>query len=124
MNIPNVIACIRNASKAKKKKTTILASKNVLRFLHILYLNNFILGYSSIVNYKVNIFLRYTKKGNVILNFKNVSKPSYNVYFSHTDLWKFDKSLGFVILSTSQGVITHKTALSKGLGGKVLCIII
>lgn len=124
MNIPNAIACIRNASKANKKKTTITASKNILRFLDVLQTNNFIAGYSLVINCKVSIFLRYTHKGGVILSLKNISKTSYNIYLSHADLWKFDKSLGLIILSTSQGMITHKTALTKCLGGKVLCYIL
>ncbi|KAG5178488.1 ribosomal protein S8 [Tribonema minus] len=58
-----------------------------------------------------------------ILSLKHISKPSKNIYFSSQDLWIFDRSLGLIILNTSHGIMSHKTALSKNLGGQALCYI-
>ena len=123
MNIPNLITLIRNAIKANKPKITVKTSKKTLNFLEVLVQNRYILTYSHDSQRKVHIYLDFTIKKNKILSFIHLSKPSRSVYFSCQDLRQFDRSLGLIILNTSKGIISHKTALAKGLGGEALCYI-
>jgi ribosomal protein S8 len=39
------------------------------------------------------------------------------------EIKKFCKNHGFYIISTSAGLLTHREALEKGLGGKVIFFI-
>ena len=50
-----------------------------------------------------------------------VSRPSRRVYLPNRALWGFaDSTVGCLILSTSQGVLTQREARKRGLGGEVL----
>ena len=115
MNFLNT--AIRNALKANKLKTTVKASKNIIVILNILKHYHYIYDYEILKNNKVCIFLNYSK-------FKpSISSITYfaqSLSFSNQDLWKFDKDLGLLILTTSYGVLTHKEALKKKIGGKAL----
>lgn len=124
MNITKLIVIIRNAIKANKRKITVISSKKVKPFLEILYKEKYIAGYTVIDSRTLAIFFNYTYKKNKILSFKHVSRSSRPVYFSYQDLCKFSKSLYTIILSTSQGVMTHKSALTRICGGEVLCILL
>jgi small subunit ribosomal protein S8 len=123
MNITDLITIIRNAVKTNKNKIIVPSSKKINPFLEILCEEGYIAGYTKVSSLKTAIFFNYTYKKSKILIFKHVSKPSRPVYISYQDLWKFNKSLSTLILSTSYGIISHRTALIRLCGGKVLCIL-
>ena len=52
---------------------------------------------------------------------QRVSTPGRRVYVGKDEIPKVLAGLGINILSTSQGVVTGKTAREKGIGGEVLC---
>lgn len=122
MNIPNLITLIKNGNIAKKSKITVKVSKKYLKFLDILVKSNYIASYSPSFNGYIYVFLDINNKK--ILSFNHVSKPSLSFYYSYKDLWKFNKDLGLLILNTSYGIISHKTALYKGVGGEFLAYIV
>lgn len=123
MSISNLISALNNAIKANKTCTYHKASKQNIDFLKVMVKNNFIYGYSLHSSKTVKIFV-YPRRKNPFLHLSSLSKPSFPIYLSHKDLWKFDKTLSLIILTTSKGFITHKTALSKGLGGKALALLV
>lgn len=123
MSVSNLISALNNAIKANKTYTYHKASQENLGFLKVLTENNFIYGYSSVSEQKVKIFL-YPLKKNPFLSLNSLSKSSFPVYMSFKDLIKYDKTLTLIILSTSQGLISHKTALRKGYGGKALALLV
>lgn len=123
MNIPNLISLLRNAIKANKTKIIVKASKKTLNFLEVLVINKYILSYSQDCPQKIIIYLDFTINKNKILSFIILSKYSQDYYFSCQDLKQFESSLGLILLTTSKGIISHKTALKKGLGGQGLCYI-
>jgi small subunit ribosomal protein S8 len=123
MNITKLITIIRNAIKANKNKITVTSSKKVIPFLEVLSIEKYIAGYTVVNSRTLAIFFNYNYKKNKILSFKHVSTSSRPVYFSYQDLCKFNKSLHTIILNTSKGVISHKSALIQICGGEVLCIL-
>jgi small subunit ribosomal protein S8 len=124
MSLPNLIANIRNATKANKSKTKVKITKINLNFLEILRQHKFISGYLRTQDNKVIVFLKYAFNKPCILNLVNLRKTTCPLCYSFSDLCKFNKNLGFVILTTSKGIITHKTALKRGVGGMALAYII
>jgi small subunit ribosomal protein S8 len=124
MHFSKLITFIRNGLITNKEKIVVPLSKKVLPFLEVLYKENYIRGFKKISSKEIEIHFCFTYQRNRILSFKSISKPSRAIYFSLQDLWKFEKSLLTIILSTSQGVITHNSALKKSCGGKVLCILL
>ena len=124
MNIANLISLIKNALKASKPKIMVKFSSSRLNFLKILMENGYILSYQCHMNSTIHIYFNPTYKKNKIWSFKHISKPSRPVFLSASDLWHFDHYNGLVILTTSKGIISHKSALIHCIGGKALCIII
>lgn len=122
MNIPNLISLIRNGIIAKTPKITVKTSKKYCKFLDILVKCNYISSYSPSFNGYSDVFLDLTNKK--ILKFNHTSKPSYSLYYSRMDLQKFDRDLGLLILNTSNGIISHKVALQKGVGGECLAYLV
>ena len=59
----------------------------------------------------------------MISGLKRISKPGLRVYARKTEIPRVLGGLGLVILSTSEGVMSGRQALRKGLGGEVLCYV-
>ena len=70
------------------------------------------------------IDLKYGRsRERVITDLKRVSKPGRRVYARKDRLPRVLGGMGISILSTSNGLITSRTAEEKGVGGEVLCFI-
>lgn len=96
-----------------------------LAFLNILWDEGFILGY-KIENSEpglLKIFLKY-KKGNPVINsIKFIFKPSRNIHYSASQLWKIDSKKNLIILTTPRGLMTIHECKKTHTGGKPLFII-
>ena len=70
------------------------------------------------------IDLKYSRsRERVITDLKRVSKPGRRVYARKDRLPRVLGGMGTAILSTSNGLITSRTAEEKGVGGEVVCFI-
>ena len=68
----------------------------------------------------MTIYLKYYHGRPVIERILRISRPGLRVYKSTKELTPIP-GFGIAILSTSKGVMTHKAAKTKGLGGEVIC---
>jgi small subunit ribosomal protein S8 len=59
----------------------------------------------------------------VITDLKRVSKPGRRVYARKDRLPRVLGGMGTAILSTSNGLITSRTAAERGVGGEVICFV-
>jgi len=59
----------------------------------------------------------------VITNLKRISKPGRRIYARKDRLPRVLGGMGVAILSTSNGLITSRTAQEQGIGGEVICFI-
>lgn len=73
----------------------------------------------------VLVSLKYKGKNRypVLTALKRVSKPGLRVYANHKELPRVLGGLGIAVISTSQGIMTDRSARHNGLGGEVLCYI-
>ena len=70
------------------------------------------------------IDLKYSRsRERVITNLKRVSKPGRRIYARKDRLPRVLGGMGVAILSTSNGLITSRTAQQQGVGGEVICFI-
>jgi small subunit ribosomal protein S8 len=70
------------------------------------------------------IDLKYNRsRERAITNLKRISKPGRRIYARKDRLPRVLGGMGVAILSTSNGLITSKTAEQKGVGGEVICFI-
>jgi small subunit ribosomal protein S8 len=70
------------------------------------------------------IELKYSRsRERAITNLKRISKPGRRIYARKDRLPRVLGGMGVAILSTSNGLITSKTAEAKGIGGEVVAFI-
>jgi small subunit ribosomal protein S8 len=123
--ISDLLTRIRNAAKAKFKSVDIPGSKLKAEMTKVLRDEGYIRNYKFIKDEKqgiIRIYLKYgSDHGNAILGLKRISKPSRRVYVKSKDVKPVLNGIGVAILSTSQGVMTDKSARQNNVGGEILC---
>lgn len=114
---------IKNAYMARKKTITMPFSKINLAVSKVLVREGFLAGIKeSIVEDKRILLadLRYENRRPVMHDAVLVSKPSVRVYCDN-DALKNDRDKTLIsVVSTSQGVMTGREAVKKGIGGELL----
>ena len=117
-----VLSRIQNAERLGKQSfTTTTNSKMIRQVLDILTKEGYIAGYEETEDAKGNT-LTITLSGG--LNKTGVITPNFNV--SVKDFVRFEKrylpakDFGVLILTTNQGIITHKQAKEANTGGKLV----
>jgi small subunit ribosomal protein S8 len=71
----------------------------------------------------LTILLKYFDGKPVIETIQKVSKPGLRIYRGKNELPTVMGGLGVAIVSTSEGVMTERTARAKGYGGEVICVV-
>jgi small subunit ribosomal protein S8 len=119
-----LITIINNEMRNKRECVISPASKLLGRVLRIMQLNGFIGEFEFIDDgragkFKVQLLGRINKCGAV--------KPRFPVKVDGYENWekKFlpSRDVGIMVVSTSQGVIAHREAEEKNLGGRLLAFI-
>jgi small subunit ribosomal protein S8 len=123
--IADMLTRIRNAAKAKFNSVDIPGSTLKTEVAKILKNEGFVRNYKFLKDGKQGILRVYLKYGedqsNVIYGLKRISKPSRRVYVNCKEIKPVYNGMGIVILSTSKGVMTDKTARQEKVGGEILC---
>lgn len=69
----------------------------------------------------IKMDLKYEGRKPVLTDVKIISKPSLHIYVKKSNIPYVLGGRGFVILSTSRGLMIGREARKKGLGGEVIC---
>lgn len=69
----------------------------------------------------LEIELKYDDRMPALSDIKLVSKPSVHHYVAKNRLGRAVSAHGIAIVSTSQGLMTNRDALKKGVGGELIC---
>ena len=119
-----LITIINNEMRNKRECVISPASKLLGRVLRIMQLNGFIGEFEFIDDgrsgkFKVQLLGRINKCGAV--------RPRFPVKYDEFETWekKFlpSRDVGLMVVSTSQGVIAHREAEEKNLGGRLLAFV-
>ncbi|MBL8204932.1 MAG: 30S ribosomal protein S8 [Blastocatellia bacterium] len=123
--IADLLTRIRNAIAAQHPKVDVPHSRLKTEIARILKEEGYITNYTVKTDdhlKTLRIFLRYGTDGeSAISHIQRVSRPSRRVYTPSKQVPKILGGLGINILSTSQGVMTGKSARKANIGGEVLC---
>lgn len=123
--IANFLTSIRNANAKKLEKADVPFSKIKIELAKVLKEEGYIQSYRLMEEHSVpflRVQLRYTEsKDPVIVGIKRISRPGLRVYSKSGAANKVSGGFGVSILSTSQGVMTHRKAKQLNVGGEVLC---
>jgi small subunit ribosomal protein S8 len=123
--IADMLTRIRNANRARHERAVMPTSRLKQEIARILkeegYIRDFHVekgeSYDSLV-----IELKFGRNREaVITDLERVSRPGRRVYAGRDRLPKVLGGMGTAILSTSQGLVTSKTAAERGVGGEVIC---
>ena len=127
-NIGDMLTRLRNASMVQKPYVLVPKSEVTLQIAHLLVTEGFInsLGVSSLNPLFISIELKYLADSGgapVLTNLQRISKPGRRLYVQKDFVPKVLGGIGIVILSTSKGIMTDRTAREHKLGGELLCSI-
>ena len=115
---------IKNAYLANKKQVELPYSKYVESIGQILAQEGYIKNITkNVIDAKPSLTaeLLYRARIAALGDIKIVSKPSVHKYISKNQVKKTLHEYGMSIISTSQGLMTNKTAATKNLGGELIC---
>lgn len=119
-----LITIMNNEMRNKRECVISPASKLLGRVLRIMQLNGFIGEFEFVDDgrsgkFKVQLLGRINKCGAV--------RPRFAVKFDAFETWekKFlpSRDVGLMVVSTSQGVLAHRDAEEKSLGGRLLAFV-
>lgn len=120
--LSQALSNIMNAEKVGKSECVVnVSSKLIKQVLDLMKAHNYISGYELIEDNKGGI-LKIKLAG--AINKCGVIKPRFS--FTNKSLEKYErrylpaKELGFIVVSTSQGLMTHGDARKKKIGGKLI----
>jgi small subunit ribosomal protein S8 len=125
--IADMLARIRNANKALHDTVEMPTSRAKVEIARLLkeegYIRDFRIDDGEQFNTLV-IELKYGRnRERVITDLKRISKPGRRVYARKDRLPRVLGGMGTAILSTSNGVMTSRSAEQKGIGGEVICFV-
>ena len=124
MNNPlaNILSHIQNYERTGKKEiTTSYNSKMIRGVLEIMQDEGYIGSFEELEDSRGN-----SLKINLIgaINKVNVIRPQFQIKLEQFEKfekrWLPAKDFGIIIVSTSQGLMSHKEAKEKGIGGKLI----
>jgi small subunit ribosomal protein S8 len=118
--VTNALNCIMNAKRAGKKFCIVPTSNFLIRLLEVMKKNGYVASYDEehAKNLR-NVRIEFGK-----LNECKAIKPRF--YIAKGELDKYmgrflpARDFGILILSTSKGLMTHKEAIEKGIGGSLI----
>jgi small subunit ribosomal protein S8 len=124
--IADMLARVRNASRAGHKRVDMPVSKLKAEIARILKENYFVHDFKVLDDGRhgvLRIYLKYHEGRPVIRDLQRVSTPGRRRYAGVQELPKVRNGLGMAIISTSQGVMSDKDARKSNVGGEVLAAI-
>lgn len=124
--IADMLTRIRNGQMAKKFSVHVPASKLKQAIAKVLQDEGYIEGSQEIAVDGKNVMevtLKYHDGEPVIGRIDRASKPGLRRYVGKARLPRVDGGTGIAIVSTSQGIMSDRSARKAGLGGEILCIV-
>lgn len=123
--LSNVLSQINNYEKTGRKQVSLKNNSKLIREILVVMKDNMFIGsFNEIKDDKMNK-ITLNLLGNI--NKCGVIKPRFKV--KKGDFEKFEKrflpakDFGILIITTSKGIMTHKEAEEKGVGGKLLAFV-
>ncbi|CAO2589835.1 40S ribosomal protein S15a [Lemmus lemmus] len=116
MNVlADALKSINNAEKRGKRQVLIRpCSKVIVRFLTVMMKHGYIGEFEIIDDHRA---------GKIIVNLTVIS-PRFDVQLKELEKWQNNllpsRQFGFIVLTTSAGIMDHEEARRKHTGGKIL----
>jgi len=119
-----MLTCIRNAALARHRRVDVPMSKLKRSILEVLAQEKYITDFKIIEDSKQNVLRIYLRYGDnnqpMIRKMERISTPGRRVYVKKSEVPRVLGGLGTAIVSTSQGILTGREAIRRGLGGELV----
>jgi len=124
-SIAAMLTRIRNCQAANYVSVKMPSSKLKVAIAKLRKDEGFITEYAVADEAKpeLEITLKYFQGKPVVETIQRVSRPGLRIYKGKDELPKVMGGLGIAIVSTSQGLMTDRTARQNGTGGEVICYV-
>jgi small subunit ribosomal protein S8 len=124
-SLSDLFTRLRNGMRAGHDRVDVPSSKLKESVLKVLEQEGFVSSYRLVEENGrpvLRVGLKYDHEGEPIVSgLERVSRPGRRIYAKADAIPSVLGGLGVSIVSTSQGIVTDKTARAKRLGGEVLC---
>ena len=125
--VSDMLTRIRNANRALHETTTMPSSRMKSEIARLLkdegYINDYRIERGESFDTLV-VELKYGRsRERVITDLRRISKPGRRVYARKDRLPRVLGGMGTAIMSTSNGLVTSRTAQELGVGGEVVCFV-
>jgi small subunit ribosomal protein S8 len=125
--VADMLARIKNANKALHETVEMPASGMKTEIARLLRDEGYIKDYRIEKGESFDtlvIELKFgPKRERIITDLKRISKPGRRVYATKDRLPRVLGGMGTAIMSTSNGLVTSRTAQELGVGGEVVCFV-
>lgn len=124
--VADMLTRIRNAAQAGHRWADMPISKIKVEVARILKENHFVFDYKILddgAHGVLRVYLKYFEGQPVIRHLKRVSRPGLRRYVGASEIPRVRNGMGMTILSTSNGLLSGRTAREQGIGGELLAII-
>jgi small subunit ribosomal protein S8 len=123
--LANALSTIKNAERKGKGRCRIQPSSKIIGgVLSLLKDRGYVGSYEFVDDGKAGIF-QVDLTGNI--NNCGVIKPRYPIKINDLERWESRylpaRDFGLLILTTTEGIISHNDARKKGIGGKLLAYV-
>ncbi|KAI1365201.1 ribosomal protein S8 [Xylaria arbuscula] len=122
MSLPNALNAINNAEKMGKRQVLIRpSSKVIVKFLTVMQKKGYIGEFEQVDDHRSG---KIIVQLNGRINKAGVISPRYNVHLSQLEKWVVKllpaRQFGYVILTTSAGIMDHEEARRRHVSGKII----
>ena len=120
--LADALKTISNAERIGKRDVLVRPSSGtIIRFLKVMQKNGYIENFSRIEDHRSG---KLVVRLNGRLNKCRAISPRYNLKVANLESWVANllpsRQFGVIVLTTSFGILDHKEALKKKIGGKIL----
>lgn len=119
--IANMFTCLRNANLRRQRTVSFPYSRFKLNICKKLEGNNFLTECWVDENKKIiKVKIKYFNKNSSLHEIKRISKISQRIYLNLSQIKKECVGRRTYLISTSRGLLTHREAMDKKVGGELI----
>ena len=126
--IADMLTRIRNAIIARHESVDIPYSNMKFAISKILKEEGYIKNYKTFVDEArkkfLKVYIHYDENNkSVITGLRRISKPGRRQYVGTAEIPRLRKRIGLIVISTSKGIMTDKSAVKNKVGGEPLLVV-
>ncbi|PJE63495.1 30S ribosomal protein S8 [Candidatus Roizmanbacteria bacterium CG10_big_fil_rev_8_21_14_0_10_45_7] len=118
--VGDMLIRMKNASMGGIGQFEVSASHERERVLSVLQKKGLISRVEKAKSGNFDVLLVTLADPNRVIEIKRISKPGRRLYIKHNELYSVKGGRGFLLLSTSKGVLTESQAQKMGVGGELI----